>query len=138
MSLAVAAKNIVIKKDTTVVAEITSLSGIAMSRGMEDVTSFSEGLARDRIPILEDPIDITMEMNFLNTNFIAFRNDYLTAAKSDYSIELPDDTTSTSLGTFTFTAYVSKLELMSEFDGVVQASCVLSVDDSGVVYNPPT
>lgn len=130
MSLAVAAKTIVIKKAGTDIAEVISLSGIAMSRAMEDVTSFGPGLSRDRIPILEDPIDITMEMNFLNSNFVEFRDDWKNGTKSDYSVVLPD-----GLGTFSFTAYTSRLELLSEFDGVVQASCVISVDQNGVVFS---
>lgn len=132
MSNAVAAKTITIERDLLPpesVGEVVSMSGIAMSRAMEDVTSFGPGLARDRIPILEDAVDITMEMNFLVANFTPFYSDYLNTVKQPYVVTLPSN-----LGEFKFTAYTSRLELLSEFDGVIQASVVLSVDNNGVTY----
>jgi len=129
MSNSVAAKETIISLDGTPLAEVTALTGVALARELADVTSFGAGIGRDRKPVLSEIVDITMEMNFLSGEIYALNAHFTAGTVGAFTVLLPE-----TLGTFSFNAFVPKIELVIEFDNIVKATVTLGVNVDDVTY----
>lgn len=141
MSQATAAKETKFYRSDSIISpvyeeikEVKSITGMNTSFSMIDVTSFGPGFGRDRVPSLEEGIDVTLEANLLRATYMKFVDDYLNKELSAYKVELPDDPTGLDLGEYTFEAYVSKHEPLLEYEGVVGVSIVLSVNEKSISF----
>ena len=139
-SIAVAAKEIVFSitpegGSKTEIAEVTDYSGLRFAREIADVTHYSTGFGRARKPLLNEIVDVTMDMNFVDDPVKASFPDFLAIYESgdiaNFSLDFPE-----SLGSINFDAYVSVIEVASTFDSVIKANATLAVDITALQYTP--
>ena len=73
------------------IAEVNTITGSGMSRGIIDVTSLdSTDGYREKIGGFRDGGTVVLNMNFIRSNYDAFKEDFESSTLGNYRIHLPD------------------------------------------------
>lgn len=106
------------------IAEVNSISGPNMTRGVIDVTSLdSTGGYREFIASFRDGGEVVLDMNFTLAGYDDLKLDFEDSDKRHYQIVLPD----TGNTTFKFHGLVTALGLAVPNDDKVKATCTVKI-----------
>ncbi len=106
------------------IGEINNISGPSKSRETIDVTRLEDDDGYRRfIASLRDAGEVTLNMNFVRANYNTLNTDYESDDLVEYSIELPDDDSTT----FTFEGLVTGLPLATAVGDKITADVTIKI-----------
>lgn len=122
-----------LKKGTTPIAELTTISGPALAADTIDITSHGSADGyRQFVQGLKDGGEVALEGLFTNeTGQAALYTDFNTGTDNSYVITFPG----TPVTTWTFNAIVTALSTEAPFDGALAFSATLKVTGKPVLAN---
>lgn len=127
MSNATAGFGTLLKKSSTTIAEVKSISGPGLSLDVQDVTSLSSTNGwKEFLPTLLECGEITLNINFLPADSTqgassGLIKDMVDRTASTYSIVFSDSGSTT----WSFSAYVTKFQPSAAVGGVLSATVTL-------------
>ena len=116
----------ILKKGSTPIAEVTSITGIGVNREVVDVTNLSSTDGwKEFIPTLLEFTEITLNINFIPSNstqsFTAgLGKDLVDGTLDSFTLSFPDASTNWS-----FSAYVTKFAVTAAVAGALTATITL-------------
>jgi predicted secreted protein len=111
-------------------AEVTSITGPAMTRANIDVTSLdTTGGYRESIPGLRDGGTISLKMNFTRATYEVMLADFESDTLQNYEILLPDVENTG----FEFEGYVTELPLTIPVDDKISADATIRISGQVVI-----
>jgi len=124
MSNAIAGTGAVLKRSTTPIAEVLSITGPGLTRDIIDVTHLgSTGGYREYVSGYRDGGELTFTINFIFEGYNNMKTDFDSDSSGSYSVILPDAGNTT----LTFSGFVTSMPLSIEPDNAVTVDITIKI-----------